>query len=90
MGVKVKFILVFLINSFKKSVGVNKMENKREELRAKLRAKLSESKINRSSKKQKDQILTTTLKDMGIDKDRLTADMEAVKKEGGFTLNLSK
>ena len=62
------------------------MENKREELRA----KLSESKINRSSKKQKDQILTTTLKDMGIDKDRLTADMEAVKKEGGFTLNLSK
>jgi len=66
------------------------MENKREELRAKLRAKLSESKINRSSKKQKDQILTTTLKDMGIDKDRLTADMEAVKKEGGFTLNLSK
>ena len=79
-----------LINSFKKSVEVNKMENKREELRAKLRAKLSESKINRSSKKQKDQILTTTLKDMGIDKDRLTADMEAVKKEGGFTLNLSK
>ena len=66
------------------------MEDKREELRAKLRAKLSESKINRSSKKQKDQILTTTLKDMGIDKDRLTADMEAVKKEGGFTLNLSK
>mgnify|MGYP003332040087 FL=1 len=66
------------------------MDDKREELRAKLRAKLSESKINRSSKKQKDQILTTTLKDMGIDKDRLTADMEAVKKEGGFTLNLSK
>ena len=62
----------------------------RDDLRAKLRAKLSESKINRSSKKQKDQILTTTLKDMGIDKDRLTADMEAVKKEGGFTLNLSK
>tara|TARA_B100001094_G_scaffold323278_2_gene373864 strand:+ start:396 stop:599 length:204 start_codon:yes stop_codon:yes gene_type:complete len=67
------------------------MENPiRDELRAKLRAKLSESRISRSSKKQKDQILTTTLKDMGIDKAKLTADMEAVKKEGGFTLNLSK
>ena len=62
----------------------------RDELRAKLRAKLGEDKIKRSNKFQKDQILTKTLKDMGINKEKMQKDMEAVKKQGGFTLNLKK
>ena len=62
----------------------------RDELRAKLRAKIGEDKIKRSNKKQKDEILRTTLKDMGIDKEKLQKDMEAVKKQGGFTMTLNK
>jgi hypothetical protein len=55
-----------------------------------LRAKIGEDRIKRSSKKQKDEILRTTLKDMGIDKDKMQKDMEAVKKQGGFTMTLNK
>ena len=62
----------------------------RDNLRAKLRAKIGEDRIKRSSKKQKDEILKTTLKDMGIDKDQMQTDMEAVKKQGGFTMTLNK
>jgi hypothetical protein len=62
----------------------------RDNLRAKLRAKIGEDRIKRSSKKQKDEILKTTLKDMGIDKDQMQKDMEAVKKQGGFTMTLNK
>ena len=62
----------------------------RDELRAKLRAKIGEDRIKRSSKKQKDEILRTTLKDMGIDKEQMQKDMEAVKKQGGFTMTFNK
>ena len=62
----------------------------RDELRAKLRAKIGEGRINRSNKRQKDEILKTTLKDMGIDKVKMQKDMEAVKKQGGFTMTLNK
>jgi len=58
------------------------MENNRAELRAKLRSKISESKITRSSKKQKEQILDTTLGKMNINKDKLFKDMEALAKQG--------
>ncbi len=62
----------------------------RDELRAKLRAKLGEDKIKRSGKRQKEEILTKTLKDMGIDKEKMQKDMEAVKKQGGFTMTYNK
>ena len=62
----------------------------RDELRAKLRAKIGEDRIKRSSKKQKDEILGKTLKNMGIDKDKMQKDLEAVKKQGGFTMTLNK
>ena len=62
----------------------------RDELRSKLRAKIGEDRIKRWSKKQKDEILKTTLKDMGIDKDKMQKDLEAVKKQGGFTMTLNK
>lgn len=62
----------------------------RDELRAKLRAKIGEDRIKRSSKKQKDEILKTTLKDIGIDRDQMKKDMEAVKKQGGFSMTINK
>ena len=64
-------------------------ENNRELLRAKLRDKVEESRIERSNKNIKNKILHQTLKEMGIDKDKLTKDMENVKKEG-LTINLTK
>lgn len=62
----------------------------RNELRNKLKAKLEERKITRSSKKTKENILTKTLKKMNIDKEKLKADMEEVRKQGGLSINLNK
>jgi len=62
----------------------------REKLRQKLRYKIGDGRISRSNKQHKELILEKTLKKMGLDKDKLKADIEAVKKQGGLTLNLSK
>ena len=62
----------------------------RKKLRQKLRYKIGEGRISRSNKQHKELILEKTLKKMGLDKDKLKADIEAVNKQGGFTLNLSK
>lgn len=64
--------------------------NERNELRNKLKAKLEERKITRSTKKTKENILTKTLKKMNIDKEKLKADMEEVRKQGGLSINLNK
>ncbi len=64
------------------------METNRQKLRQKLRAKIGESRISRSSKKSKEKVLGNTLKKMGLDKDKLKADIEALKKQGGLTVNL--
>ena len=61
---------------------------KREALRQKLRAKLGESRINRSGKVCKEQILNKSMSTMGLDYKKLKADLAAIKKEGGITLNL--
>jgi hypothetical protein len=63
---------------------------KRKKLRQELRYKISEGQISRSNKQNKELILEKTLKKMGLDKDKLKADIEAVNKQGGLTLNLSK
>ncbi len=63
-------------------------DEKREALRQKLRAKLGESRINRSGKICKEQILNKSMSTMGLDYKKLKADLEAIKKEGGLTLNL--
>jgi hypothetical protein len=61
-----------------------------EDARALLRAKLGEQRIRRSSKHAKDRILEQTLKQVGIDKKKLQEDMEAVKKQGGLTIEQSR
>ena len=55
----------------------------RTKLRAKLKEQLECARVGRSSKKNKEQILDKTLKGIGIDKERLKKDMEAVKQQGG-------
>jgi len=65
-------------------------DNEREELKKRLKARIEEGKISRSSKLAKQDILDKTLKNMGIDKEKLEKDMEEVKKQGGLTINLNK
>lgn len=65
-------------------------DNDREELKKRLKARIEEGKISRSSKLVKQDILDKTLKNMGIDKEKLKKDMEEVKKQGGLTINLNK
>ena len=61
--------------------------NRQQELRNKLRAKIGEKRISRSSKQSKEKVLEKTLKKVGIDKDKLKADIEALKKQGGFVFS---
>jgi hypothetical protein len=56
------------------------------ELRAKLREKIATQRITRSSKEQKEHTLDKTMKEMGIDKEKFKADLEAVKKQGGLSV----
>jgi len=65
-------------------------DNDREELKKRLKARIEEGKISRSSKLAKQDILDKTLKNMGIDKEKLEKDMKEVKKQGGLTINLNK
>jgi len=67
---------------------MDKQDEKRAILRKKLREKLGEKQINRSSKKNKEQILDKSMSTMGLDYKKLKADLEAIKKQGGLTLNM--
>ena len=60
-------------------------QNERDELRSKLKIKLGDKRLNRSSKMKKEVVIDKNLKKLGIDKDKLKNDIEAVKKQGGFT-----
>lgn len=61
--------------------------DKRQELRNKLRERIVERQIGRSSKENKEKILTDTLQSMGIDKEKFKKDLEAIQKAGGnFTM----
>ena len=60
------------------------------ELRDLCRSKRGELRIKRSSKIQKDDILQKTLKQIGIDKEKFKADLESVKKQGGFEINMKQ
>jgi hypothetical protein len=86
-----KITNISILFLFKSNYKYNKMNDKdREELKKRLRARIEEGKISRSSKSAKQDILDKTLKNMGIDKEKLEKDMEEVKKQGGLTINLNK
>ena len=66
------------------------MSDSRKELSNLLKSKLGEKRINRSSKLNKELILDKTLKNLGIEKDKFKADLEAVKKKVGLEINLKQ
>jgi hypothetical protein len=66
------------------------MCDSRKELSNLLKSKLGEKRIDRSSKFNKELILDKTLKQLGIEKDKFKADLEAVKKQGGLEINLKQ
>ncbi len=53
----------------------------RENLRSLLKARIGEKRINRSSSIQKEKVLTGTMKDMGIDKDKFMKLLKLVKSQ---------
>jgi len=59
------------------------------ELRDLLHAKIGEKRIQRSSKTAKEHTLERTLRTLGIDKDKFKADVDAVQKQGGFTMTMN-
>ena len=62
----------------------------RERLKAKIEAKIEDKCMSRSSKKAKETVLNKTLKHFGIEKDKLKADLDAVKKQGGLEIKLKQ
>ena len=53
-----------------------------------LKAKIGEKSILRSSKENREAILDKVLHDIGIDKNKLKADLEAINKQGGLEVNI--
>lgn len=60
--------------------------SKRRELREKLRAKIEEGTIQRCSKQVRQKVLDKTLKDIGVDKEKLKEDMNQLQKGSGGVL----
>lgn len=59
----------------------------REELKKKLKSKIEDKQLNRLDKKSRNKILDDSLKNMGIDKERLLQDIKEVNKQGGLEIN---
>ena len=53
-----------------------------------LKAKIGEKSILRSSKDNREAILDKVLHDIGIDKNKLKADLEAINKQGRLEVNI--
>lgn len=54
----------------------------KEELRKRLRARIEEKKIQRSSKKNKEKVLETTMGEHGVDMKELEKSMKILQKQG--------
>ena len=66
-----------------------KQKNK-DELRASLRSKIEEKRMARGAKQHKEAVLDQTLKNIGIDKEKFKADVEAGRKQGGLEITMKK
>ena len=55
------------------------------EAKTKLRNKILEKSLKRSSNVRKETIMDRDFKKMGIDKEKFQSDLEAIKKQGGFS-----
>jgi hypothetical protein len=54
---------------------------KRNELRCAIKAMIGEKKIQRSTKKKKEDVLSKTMAELGLDKTKFMKDLEQVQKE---------
>lgn len=63
-------------------------EIQRKKLSNLLKSKITEKQIGRSGKDQREKVLEKTLGNLGIDKDKFKADLEAIKKQGGLEINM--
>ena len=68
---------------FKQDITININPNRND-----LKAKIGEKSILRSSKDNREAILDKVLHDIGIDKNKLKADLEAINKQGGLEVNI--
>ena len=66
------------------------MTEKSTNLKTLLKNKISDKKMGRSGKKQKELILGQTFEKFGIDIDKFKDDLKAVQKQGGLEINLKK
>lgn len=60
-------------------------EDERNNLKSKLKMKISDQSLRRSSKIKKETLIDKNLKKLGVDKEKLKNDIEALKAQGGFT-----
>lgn len=67
----------------------NTTKGRRQELRNALKAKITEKQIVRSTKDRKEQVLDKTLKNLGLDKEKLKKDLEELKKQGGLKIDMN-
>lgn len=59
----------------------------KDELSAKLKARLGEKRIDRSTKKAKENTVKQSIEEAGLDFDKFKKALETVKKAGGFSMN---
>ena len=62
-------------------------KQRNEELREKLKDRLGEKRISRSGKLVRKAVFDKTMSDMGFDAEKFQQDLEAVKKQGGVTID---
>jgi hypothetical protein len=62
----------------------------KKKLRNILREKISVKQIGRSSKKNRETVLETTLKDAGLDKDKFMEDLKNIGKNQTFEMSLNQ
>lgn len=73
------------LNSLPVIVPVDKLK---EDLRKKLRETINDKKLGRMTVKNRTDVLDSSMNAMGVDMSKLKEDIEALQKQGGFTLNL--
>jgi hypothetical protein len=63
---------------------------RKKELKERFNAKMDEKNSSRFSKKKKEFIFDKNLKNIGIDKEKFKADLDAVQKQGGLEINMKR
>jgi len=76
------------VNSLNSLPSISPSDKIKDELRKKLKENLYGKKLGRMTAKNRTDIIDTNMESMGIDMGKLKEDIEALNKQGGFTLNI--